>query len=500
MKKLALFLSVALLPVTSSFAAEIVESSEAISPRKVRVNRARWDVIIAEQEKVASTIDDLEKTLVGVQRLVAKGKTKTSESIRNFTEHMLQVMPQLTELQKKYHDDLMGMKFSEAKFSPYLDTITLLNNQQGEALQLRGELAQNRSSPEKIEALDLVALLMHSLGEELCTANDFYNEHLIKSLLLKKDPQRSRLNLSDTDYYAEYREKWRSNKEPAERALAISKLLSGVENFNEFMTRFVYEPFDNYMPLLSLAESGAPADFLRQGWKIHVGAKPGNAHKVAEIALPILARIGVAHKILGSMEIIGKLQSDQTQKGKFITVYPLNDDQALNIAKVLDQALTQAGFTPSDFDTPPHDALFGKAGGVFTRYGAYSGMRLLVVDQQGNPLMQEGGFMTIEDARDAGYKPPFVTWDSPFGELLREPTVKKSISPERQLKRKDAQKFDVATPSTSELVPVVDEMPKQSPGKSRHVRGETVEEKQDLQEFIRFMNEMKKKYPKLRVR
>jgi hypothetical protein len=232
------------------------------------------------------------------------------------------------------------------------------------------------------------------------------------------------------------------------------------------------------MPLLTFRDIKIPENFLLQGWKIHVSAKPETAHLVAEVVLPVLAKACVPHKILDSETIIRKLQLDETQKGKFITIYPLNDDHAAYIARILELAIVRSKLTKNDFEAPPYDLPLGETGGIFTRYGAYSGHQITVVDLKGTPQLQDGQIIHIPDVRDSGFKPDFVTWALPFDKQTK-------MSPERTIKRKAA-RSDLITASSSEITPP------QSPAlkPKGHTRGETVKEKEKTAHLATILREI----------
>jgi hypothetical protein len=78
-----------------------------------------------------------------------------------------------------------------------------------------------------------------------------------------------------------------------------------------------------------------------QGWKIHVSATPGSAPAVLARTLPILLRAGVRFKVVNSLQNLSSMNSGlhgDTQVGKFITVYPSDDSEAVGLASQLHSA------------------------------------------------------------------------------------------------------------------------------------------------------------------
>lgn len=78
-----------------------------------------------------------------------------------------------------------------------------------------------------------------------------------------------------------------------------------------------------------------------QGWKLHVSATPWSAAEVVGRVIPVILQYGVSCKVVGTRLQLLQLNNGHYgmgQVGKFITVYPANDDQALDLAVALDEA------------------------------------------------------------------------------------------------------------------------------------------------------------------
>lgn len=75
------------------------------------------------------------------------------------------------------------------------------------------------------------------------------------------------------------------------------------------------------------------------GWKMHVSARPEQAEIVARIALPILRRLQVPHKVVASLEEYERFNRTR-QAGKFITVYTRDRADADNVLKLVDGDLS----------------------------------------------------------------------------------------------------------------------------------------------------------------
>jgi len=71
-----------------------------------------------------------------------------------------------------------------------------------------------------------------------------------------------------------------------------------------------------------------------QGWKLHVTATIVHADEVLRRALEVLVPLRASFKVAGSpalLEHINQGAGGATQIGKFITVYPASDDDAVQL-------------------------------------------------------------------------------------------------------------------------------------------------------------------------
>ena len=78
-----------------------------------------------------------------------------------------------------------------------------------------------------------------------------------------------------------------------------------------------------------------------QGWKLHVSATPLSGPEVLERALPVLLAAGVRFKVINTqyrLLLLNQSVYGPEQVGKFIAVYPSDDDQAVRLAVALDEA------------------------------------------------------------------------------------------------------------------------------------------------------------------
>lgn len=111
------------------------------------------------------------------------------------------------------------------------------------------------------------------------------------------------------------------------------------------------------------------ADTPAQGWKLHVSAAPISAAAVLSAALPVLLSEDAPFKVAASDEVLDFLNNGEaglSQVGKFITVYPLGEDQAVRLGAALHDA-TNGLRGPA----VPYDRPFTRGSLVHYRYGTF---------------------------------------------------------------------------------------------------------------------------------
>lgn len=175
--------------------------------------------------------------------------------------------------------------------------------------------------------------------------------------------------------------------------------------------------------------SVAPEDVPRrtQGWKLHVSATPASAEEVLDRALEVLLKAGSAFKFAATIDYVAALNARNTSRGhsgKFITVYPDSDAEAVRLAQELHEA-TKGLPGPRILSDQP----FARDSLVHYRYGAFVEERRLsndgfyawtILDPDGNP---------VEDRRAGRYTPP--SWVTcPFPDNGMNGTPRKNGSSE----------------------------------------------------------------------
>lgn len=152
-----------------------------------------------------------------------------------------------------------------------------------------------------------------------------------------------------------------------------------------------------------------------QGWKLHVSATPFSAVEVLEAALDVLLADGARFKVLSSMRLLSALNSGLfgiSQIGKFITVYPSNDDHAVRLAVSLD-SVTRGYRGPR----VPTDRALCPGSLVHYRYGSMIRRRESQLGDDkpdgSHDMVDPAGRLT-DDVRLNYYRPPDPSITDPF--------------------------------------------------------------------------------------
>jgi len=115
----------------------------------------------------------------------------------------------------------------------------------------------------------------------------------------------------------------------------------------------------------------------RQGWKLHISATVLSWEDVLKSVLPILAAEAVRFKVATpyALHALNQGTFGVSQIGKFITIYPSHDTQAVRLAKALDDATRGLPGPAVPSDRPLHQSSL-----VHYRYGTFTGTPMTTRD------------------------------------------------------------------------------------------------------------------------
>ena len=115
----------------------------------------------------------------------------------------------------------------------------------------------------------------------------------------------------------------------------------------------------------------ARRDDAAQGWKIHVTATVISAPEIFARVQPILRKHDALFKVTARLELLAQLNTglpNFSQVGKFLTVYPRTEGDAVALAHLLHRATR--GLSGPDI---PYDARYRRNSLVYYRYGVFRG-------------------------------------------------------------------------------------------------------------------------------
>lgn len=159
-----------------------------------------------------------------------------------------------------------------------------------------------------------------------------------------------------------------------------------------------------------------------QGWKIHIGATLNNAKEILNIASDLLLRKRVAFKFLLDDNILILFNSkgfSRGSSGKFITVYPKNEKEFINILEDLHRR-----FLNRDFTSPYilSDRRYKNSKILFYRYGGIKRMTMLDILGRKKEIIYDPRGQKVLDER----KPYFILPHWVKSPIRQKPTSIKS--------------------------------------------------------------------------
>lgn len=154
-------------------------------------------------------------------------------------------------------------------------------------------------------------------------------------------------------------------------------------------------------------DSSAPV----QGWKIHISATPKNAEKILTLAVPVLVKHQTAFKFASDYFILSLLNSKSCSRGssgKFMTVYPRNEEQFKILLSDLDGVLKgqEGPYILSDKRYKDNKVLY-------YRYGGIRSIKRFDASGDPTPMLLAPNFEEVPDQRSPQFVLPAWVQD-PF--------------------------------------------------------------------------------------
>ncbi|MFF3339138.1 class III lanthionine synthetase LanKC [Streptomyces flavidovirens] len=140
-----------------------------------------------------------------------------------------------------------------------------------------------------------------------------------------------------------------------------------------------------------------------QGWKIHVSAGPDNAERVLETVRSYCFANGVMFKFIRSATLLHRRNSkygDRGSSGKFMALYPLNDDHLAVILAELGELL--------DGESGPYilSDLRWRSGPLYVRYGGFVARMGRAPSGELVHCVEDPDGRLVPDVRGPSFRPP----------------------------------------------------------------------------------------------
>lgn len=145
------------------------------------------------------------------------------------------------------------------------------------------------------------------------------------------------------------------------------------------------------------------AELPKQGWKIHVSACLDNAERIIDAVWDHCVPRGIAFKFIPNRYLLHNRNAkyaDRGGSGKFVTVYPTDDDQCRAIAEELDALLTGE---PGPYILS--DLRWGD-GPVYLRYGSFTERHCYDENGEPRPAIEDAAGRLVPDRRDPTFHVP----------------------------------------------------------------------------------------------
>lgn len=151
-------------------------------------------------------------------------------------------------------------------------------------------------------------------------------------------------------------------------------------------------------------ESKSTHDRPTAGWKLHVSATLPSAAKVLRLCAQVLFETSTAFKVAASRDHLRRLNRGEspTQTGKFITIYPSTESEAVAVAERLDKLTRTYALCGPEI---PSDRPLRNGSIVHYRFGAFRSEVMFGKVGQATSAMRVDGLL-VEDRRSMKYVAP----------------------------------------------------------------------------------------------
>jgi serine/threonine protein kinase len=149
-----------------------------------------------------------------------------------------------------------------------------------------------------------------------------------------------------------------------------------------------------------------------QGWKIHVSSSRGSAQEVLKAVVPVLTRRAIGFKFALDLRMLSLMNSKRWVRqgaGKFITIYPHDEEEFKEVMEELHQATT--GFVGPYILS---DRRYKNSRVLFYRYGGITPYQVLNVKGEKTSMLVSPSGEAVPDIRYPYFFVPDWTQD-PFG-------------------------------------------------------------------------------------
>lgn len=163
-----------------------------------------------------------------------------------------------------------------------------------------------------------------------------------------------------------------------------------------------------------------------QGWKLHLSATVLNACDMLAAVGPQLCRRGVLFKAPVTLHELDRINSGlhygYSQVGKFITVYPQTDGEAVRLARLLHK-LTRGMGAPSI----PFDLSYRPESCVYYRYGSFTPLEMEMPDGSRVLALRDSQGHLVPDEREGAAVPEWLV--DPFVSRLSQKASEPAETP-----------------------------------------------------------------------